>query len=201
MGFWNDGFRGPRSPSPRRSSSNNNQQGYGQTSSSSRPANRSTTSSNNNNGGPYYSSRPTNRSVSSFFSSAGSTSRGYGSSSRARPRSGLVAKMRRFLRKLYDYMRRHPVKVFMLVLMPLLTGGALTKILSRLGVRMPAGIESMFGGAGARGMGGGGGIGADGRYYSRGGARDFGGGSSLPGMGGGVGDSVQGIMKLAGMFM
>jgi len=38
-------------------------------------------------------------------------------------------------------------------------------------------------------------------FFARGGARDLGGGSALPGMGGGVGDSVQGIMKLAGMFL
>lgn len=80
----------------------------------------------------------------------------------------------------------------MLVIMPLLTSGALVKLLSRFGVRLPRNIEGMFGGAGSRG---------DARLYSRGGARDFGGGSALPGMGGGIGDSVSGIMKLAQMFM
>lgn len=79
--------------------------------------------------------------------------------------------------------------------MPLLTGGALTKILSRFGVRLPRSVAGMFGGSGM------GGAGAGGRYFSRGGARDFGGGNALPGMGGGMGESVQGIMKLAGMFM
>jgi len=50
-------------------------------------------------------------------------------------------------------------------------------------------------------FGGSRGIGADGRYYARGGARDFGGGTALPGMGGGIGQSVSGVMKLAQMFM
>jgi hypothetical protein len=88
-------------------------------------------------------------------------------------------------------MRRHPLKVFMLVIVPLLTSGALIKLLSRLGVRLPRNIEGMFGGGGSR----------EARYYSRGGARDFGGGSALPGMSGGIGESVSGIMKLAQMFM
>ena len=82
----------------------------------------------------------------------------------------------------------------MLVIMPLLTSGALVKLLGRFGVRLPRNLEGMFGG-GSRGMG------ADGRFFSRGGARDFGGGSALPGMGGGIGESVGGIMKLAQMFM
>jgi hypothetical protein len=133
------------------------------------------------------------RSPSPRRSTRTSTSRGYGygSSSRARPRSGLINRARRFLRKIYDYMRRHPLKVFMLVIMPLLTSGALVKLLSRFGVRLPRNIEGMFGGAGSKGS----------RYYSRGGARDIGGGSALPGMGGGIGESVSGIMKLAQMFM
>jgi hypothetical protein len=81
----------------------------------------------------------------------------------------------------------------MLVIMPLLTSGALVTLLSRFGIRLPGNIESMFGGSR--------GIGADGRYYARGGARDFGGGTALPGMGGGIGQSVSGVMKLAQMFM
>ena len=83
----------------------------------------------------------------------------------------------------------------MLVVMPLLTSGVLVKLLGRFGVRLPRSLEGMFGGGGSRGAG------ADGRFFSRGGARDFGGGSALPGMGGGIGDSVSGIMKLAQMFI
>lgn len=79
----------------------------------------------------------------------------------------------------------------MLVIMPLLTSGALATLLSRLGVRLPRNIEGMFGGGGSR----------EARYYSRSGARDFQGRSALPGMGGGIGESVSGIMKLAQMFI
>ena len=104
-----------------------------------------------------------------------------------------MAKMQRWLRKLYDYMRRNPVKVFMLVVMPLITGGVLTKILSRFGVRLPRSLEQL--------TGGGGGTGVKGRYYSRGGARDYQGGTELPGMGGGIGPAIQGAFGLAKMFM
>lgn len=109
-----------------------------------------------------------------------------------------MSRLRRFLRDLYYYMRRHPIKVFMLVIMPLLTGGALTKILAQFGVRLPRGLEGLVGGAGSRG--GMGGYQRD-RYYARGGARDFGSGSSLPGMGGGLGENLSGLLRVAKMFM
>ncbi|KAK5947760.1 hypothetical protein OHC33_011206 [Knufia fluminis] len=119
----------------------------------------------------------------------------YGSSSRARPRGGLVAKLRRWLRDLYYYMKRYPVKVFFLVIMPLITGGALTKILSTVGIRLPPQLERMVGSNMNRGYG------QNERFYSRGGARDFGGGSSLPGMGGGGIGGLGDMMRLAKMFM
>jgi len=103
------------------------------------------------------------------------------------------------LRDLYYYMRRHPVKVFFLVIMPLITGGALTKILSTAGIRLPPQMERMLGSQMSRGYGQGE------RFYSRGGARDFGGGTGLPGMSGGgfggMGDSVGGMMRMAKLFM
>ena len=50
-------------------------------------------------------------------------------------------------------MKKNPMKVFMLVIMPLITGGALTGLLSRFGIRLPAGLDRMFGGArGSRSM-------------------------------------------------
>lgn len=105
-------------------------------------------------------------------------------------------------------MRRHPFKVFVLVIMPLLTGGALTKILAQFGVRLPKGLEELVGGGGGARRGGGVGGGGSERYYARGGARDFGSGSNLSGMmGGGAGgiggmaDNVQGMLKVAKMFM
>lgn len=53
------------------------------------------------------------------------------------------------------YAKRHPVKVFSLVVLPLLTGGALTALLARFGLRLPPSIERMLG-LGARAMSGGG---------------------------------------------
>ena len=127
-----------------------------------------------------------------FFAS----SRSFGSSSRARPRSGFVARVRRFLLEVYSYMRRHPAKVFFLIILPLITGGALTKLLSVVGIRLPRSVENLM-----SQFGGGRGVVERERFYSRGGARDFGGGSALPGMMGGVGQSVGGLMGLAKMFM
>ena len=52
------------------------------------------------------------------------------------------------VRRLLAYARRHPVKIFMMVIMPLLTGGALTGVLKQFGIRLPggAGMKGMFGG-------------------------------------------------------
>jgi len=93
-------------------------------------------------------------------------------------------------------MRRHPVKVFFLVIMPLITGGALTKILTTVGIRLPPQLERMLGSTMNRGYG------QSERFYSRGGARDFGAGSSLPGMSSGGGIAGLGdMMRVAKMFM
>ncbi len=89
------------------------------------------------------------------------------------------------------------MKVFLLVIMPLLTGGALTKILAQFGVRLPKGLEELAGGGRRSGTGGY----QSERYYARGGARDFGSGSSLPGMGGGIGENLGGLLRVAKMFM
>lgn len=56
-----------------------------------------------------------------------------------------LKKLKRLLRDLVYYAKRHPMKVFMLVVMPLITGGALTALLARFGLRMPPGIERMLG--------------------------------------------------------
>lgn len=52
------------------------------------------------------------------------------------------------LRNIYNYARRHPVKVFILVIMPLITGGALHNILRQFGIRLPVGLSSVMGGYG-----------------------------------------------------
>lgn len=95
------------------------------------------------------------RSSPSVFSSFSSSSR------RARPREGFVQRMIRSIKKLfrdiYRYARNHPLKVFMLVILPLLTSGILPKLLAMIGIRLPHGALSALGGgppAGARGIGG-----------------------------------------------
>jgi hypothetical protein len=68
---------------------------------------------------------------------------------RRSPRPGFVSrllkKLKRLLRDLLYYAKRHPTKVFMLVLMPLITGGALTALLARFGLRLPPFLERMLG--------------------------------------------------------
>lgn len=61
--------------------------------------------------------------------------------------------LKRLLRDLVYYAKRHPVKVFTLVILPLITGGALTALLARFGLRLPPGLERMLG-MGARAMSG-----------------------------------------------
>lgn len=166
MGFWNNGIRD-------RSRSRS-------------PSSRKTY---------YYASRPAySRSASSFFSlGGGSSSRGH---ARPRPRSGFINRVRRFLREIYSYMRRHPVKVFLLVIMPLITGGALSKLLARFGIRLPRALENVVGGGSGRSR-----MQSGERYYARGGARDFDRGTAMPGMAGGVGESISSLVGIAQRFM
>ena len=101
-------------------------------------------------------------------------------SGRARPRGGyvnrIVSQIKRYLRHLYDYARNHPVKLIMLLL-PLLTGGALAGMLAKFGIRIPPGLASLVpGGAGGR--------------------HGFGGRSDI-----GSGGGVQNLMKMAQMFV
>ena len=92
------------------------------------------------------------------------------------------------------------MKVFMLVIMPLITGGALTGLLARFGIRLPGGLEKMFGGAAGGGYGVGRGAGG-GMQFER--SRVEGPMGALGGLGnlaagmGGVG----GAMNIAKMFM
>ncbi|KAF3016827.1 hypothetical protein E8E14_010813 [Neopestalotiopsis sp. 37M] len=105
-----------------------------------------------------------NASRGSFFNLGNSSSRsffGLGRSSsyyKRSPRSNFVQRMykqlKRLLRDLIYYAKKHPMKVFMLVIMPLITGGALTALLARFGLRLPPGLERMLGIA-ARTAGGG----------------------------------------------
>ncbi|RCI14706.1 hypothetical protein L249_6938 [Ophiocordyceps polyrhachis-furcata BCC 54312] len=53
--------------------------------------------------------------------------------------------LRRLLRDLVRYAKRHPWKVFFLVVMPLLTGGALSALLARFGLHIPPFVERLVG--------------------------------------------------------
>ncbi|KAJ6446262.1 putative protein Pop3 [Purpureocillium lavendulum] len=85
-----------------------------------------------------------NSSRSSFFGLGGRSS--YYKRS---PRQGFMQRaykrLKRMIRDLIHYAKRHPWKVFFLVLMPLVTGGALTALLARFGLRMPPSLERMLG--------------------------------------------------------
>ncbi|KAI1470156.1 uncharacterized protein F4812DRAFT_421674 [Daldinia caldariorum] len=95
-----------------------------------------------------------NGSTRSFFSLGGHSNSSY---YKRQPRSSFIQrtlkKLRRLLRDLIYYAKRHPIKVFMLVVMPLITGGALTALLARFGLRLPPTIERMLGVAARAGSG------------------------------------------------
>ena len=112
-----------------------------------------------------YSTHHSRHSAPSFVSFNGGGSRAgrsspsvYSSSSsrRARPRSGFVQKVvhiiKRLLRDIYKYAREHPIKVLLLVLIPLLTSGVLQKLFAMIGIRLP---KNIFGGQGGQSRDGG----------------------------------------------
>lgn len=91
-----------------------------------------------------------NASRSSFF--------GFGGSSGHRDRSGssyykrssrqgflqrAYRRLKKLLRDLARWAKRHPWKVFFMVIMPLVTGGALTALLARFGLRIPRSLERL----------------------------------------------------------
>ncbi|OCK95419.1 uncharacterized protein K441DRAFT_686759 [Cenococcum geophilum 1.58] len=96
---------------------------------------------------------------------AGSSHSSHGRSSshyKRRPRDGYIQRMiykfKHLLRKLYDYARRHPIKVFFMVIMPLISGGLLHKAAKQLGIRLPDVLK----GSGGASRGGGGYYGSEG---------------------------------------
>ncbi|TVY51563.1 hypothetical protein LSUE1_G010114, partial [Lachnellula suecica] len=144
-----------------------------------------------------------NSSRSSFF--------GFGNSHRSSsyykrsPRGGYVkriySQLRRLLRDLMYYMKRHPMKVFVLVIMPLITGGALSGLLSKFGIRLPGGMEKMFGGGAGVGRGHNGGMQFErSSYRSEGPLGGMGGMGGIASAVGGLG-GIGGAMSLAKMFM
>jgi hypothetical protein len=56
--------------------------------------------------------------------------------------------LKRLIRDLTHWAKRHPWKVIMMVLMPLISGGVLTALLARFGLRLPASLEKLVGIAG-----------------------------------------------------
>jgi hypothetical protein len=99
------------------------------------------------------------------------------------------------IRELWQYFRRHPVKAFFAVIVPLISaGGAVGGLMKGLGFRIPPVISSVFGGNTRRGGGG--------YYDSRGyGGSSSGIGSMFGGGGGGMMDNAGEIFKIAKMFM
>ncbi|KAL4896422.1 hypothetical protein BDV59DRAFT_106249 [Aspergillus ambiguus] len=108
-----------------------------------------------------YSTHHSRSSAPSIFSVGGSSRGGRSSPSvfsssssrRARPRSGFVHRVvryiKRLLRDIYSYARRHPIKVLLLVVVPLITSGVLHKLLSMIGIHLPKSLG--FGGGRSRG--------------------------------------------------
>ncbi|KAK0624727.1 hypothetical protein B0T17DRAFT_616912 [Bombardia bombarda] len=96
-----------------------------------------------------------NASRSSFFSGFGGNRSPsyYKRSPRPNFVSRVLRRLKRLLRDLVYYAKRHPLKVFMLVIMPLITGGALTALLARFGLRLPRVVERMLGMAAKAGSG------------------------------------------------
>ncbi|KAK2812401.1 hypothetical protein FQN50_001402 [Emmonsiellopsis sp. PD_5] len=125
-----------------------------------------------------------NRSTASSIFSLGSSS---SSSRRAKPRSGFISRMVRRIRRLFrdimHYAKKHPMKVFVMVIMPLITGGVLQKMLGVVGIRLPPSLGGLKGG------------------QSKGGRSGGGIGDLMGGGGGGIGDSVGGLVSLAKMFV
>ncbi|KAF2652254.1 hypothetical protein K491DRAFT_719096 [Lophiostoma macrostomum CBS 122681] len=137
-------------------------------------------------------------------SSYSSSSRHHSSTShyKRRPRDGYVSylydKFRHLLRQLWTYARRHPYKVFFMVIMPLVSGGVLHKLARQFGVNLPD--LGQGGGGGARGSGGayaGHSHGGGGYYGSEGYGPERGGGGG--GGGGGLQSAASAIGGLASM--
>ncbi|KAH7170656.1 hypothetical protein EDB81DRAFT_174778 [Dactylonectria macrodidyma] len=123
-----------------------------------------------------------NNSRSSFF---GSNRSSYYKRS---PRQGFIQKsvkqVKRLFRDLVHWAKRHPWKVFFMVIMPLITGGFLTALLARFGLRIPPSIERMMSTASKAASGNSAGLVGDAVRMASGG---FGGGSSSSSRDGGFG--------------
>ncbi|KAL5333755.1 hypothetical protein BJX70DRAFT_46452 [Aspergillus crustosus] len=117
-----------------------------------------------------FSGSRTGRSSPSVFSSTSS-------SRRARPRSGFIQRIIRYIRRLFrdisSYARKHPMKVLMLVVVPLITSGVLVKLFAMIGIHLP---KHIFGGSSSSS-------------------------SSRSGGDGGMAGNINGLMNIAKMLM
>lgn len=66
--------------------------------------------------------------------------------------------LKRLIRDLVHWAKRHPWKVFFMVIMPLVSGGVLTALLARFGLRLPQSLERLVGIAGKAATGDAGGL-------------------------------------------
>ncbi|KAB8302404.1 hypothetical protein EYC80_005825 [Monilinia laxa] len=136
-----------------------------------------------------------NSSRGSFFGFNSRSTSHYKRSPRPNYLKSIYQKLRQLLRDLIYYMKRHPVKVFMLVIMPLITGGALAALLKKFGVRLPRGLEKLIGGGNGRGGGN------ETYEFERSSVRSSGGALEKLGMLAGGVEGVGGAMKLAKLFI
>ncbi|KAF4123570.1 hypothetical protein GMORB2_6271 [Geosmithia morbida] len=88
-----------------------------------------------------------NQSRSSFFGLGSSRPSYYKRSSRQGYVHRAYKRLKKLLRDLARWAKRHPWKVFFMVIMPLVTGGALTALLARFGLRVPRSLERLIGAA------------------------------------------------------
>ena len=147
---------------------------------------------------PSYSRYSTSSRHSSDYGRSGS------SYYKRRPRDGfisrLIYKLKHLIRELWYYARRNPLKVFVFVIMPLISGGVLAGFARQFGIRLPS---FLMGNAGAQAaglgrMGGG--------YYGSAGYGGEFGGEALSGLGkmamGGMSSGGLGsLMSLAKNFL
>ncbi|KAH6898289.1 hypothetical protein B0T10DRAFT_543280 [Thelonectria olida] len=162
-----------------------------------------------------------NSSRASFFGLGGNNSRSsfFGTSRssyyKRSPRQGFIAKsvkqVKRLWRDLVHWAKRHPWKVFFMVIVPLITGGFLTALLARFGLRIPPAIERMLSTAGKAASGDSMGLASEAVRMVSGGLGNggsssvrveqkqssfgsFGGGNDEPSWGGGVFDMAKKFM-------
>lgn len=92
----------------------------------------------------------------------------------------IVRTIKKLFRDIYRFARKNPIKVFLLVIVPLLTSGVLPKLLAMIGLRLPHGVASALGGGSAAGPG----------------ARAVGGGMQSKG----ISESMNSLVSIAKMF-